>query len=291
MINEYCRLLEFPEEATASLSLAWKKLNQRIAVSERFPEIRRIFLEETGRAYEPHLQAVADASGIDRRTVDLLFLLWCLPMLRADYAARGIAEAIFVETMADLRYKLLECYANHSVWGVFVTFWYPGFYRCERFALGRLQFERVRFKHAAYGEVREGDTVLNCHIPSSGPLTPESVQDSLREAYAFYPDLCRNGVLTVVCHSWLLYPPHRALFGQNTVAFHDLFDIVSQKPSETNDDFWRIFNRPFSAETLHEMPEDTSLRRRFKTYLQAGNTMGNGYGVLRFDGNEVLKPL
>ena len=281
-------MFDFPEAATAHLCERWEVLREQIDVAARFPEVRRVFLEGEKRAFEPLLQEIATESEIHRYTVDLLFLLWCLPTLRADYAARGIADEIFVATMKDLRYKLLECYANHGVWGNFVSFWYPGFYRCERFALGRLQFERVPFKYPVYGEVQEGDTVLNCHIPSSGPLTPEAVLHSLKCAYAFYPDLRRNGVLTVVCHSWLLYPPHRALFGENTVAFYDLFDVIDQKASESNADFWRIFAMPFAAETLPNAPEDTSLRRRFKAFLTAGNTMGSGYGVLRFDGETVL---
>jgi len=98
----------------------------------------------------------------------------------------------------------------------------------------------------------------------------------------------RDGVLPVTCHSWLLYPPHRVLFGENTKAFYDLFDIVSQDASTDNADYWRIFNTPFSAQALAHAPEDTAMRRRFKQFLLAGNMMGSGYGLLLFDGERVL---
>ena len=133
--------------------------------------------------------------------------------------------------------------------------------------------------------------MLNCHIPSSGPLTPEAVLDSLKRAYSFYADVQKEGILPVVCHSWLLYPPHYELFGKNTKAFYDLFTVLRQDVSAENGDFWRVFNRPFSEDILTDLPEDTSLRRGFKQFLLAGNKMGSGYGVLLFDGERVLPKL
>lgn len=290
MIETYCRLLGFPEEATAHLTAVYTEMCAKTDIRTRFLGIEAPFLRSERAIYEGALQLLADECGVDRRTVDMLFLLHAAPALRERYAQKGIADHIFVETMTDLRYKLLECRSVYGVWGTFVTFWYPGFYRCERFALGRLQYERRSFQYPAYGPLREGDAVLNCHIPSSGPLTPDAVMGSLKRAYEFYRDLRCEGALPVVCHSWLLYPPHRALFGRNTQAFFDLFHIMDSKATPENPDFWRLFHREYRQETLPEAPEDTSMHRRFKQYLLEGNSMGSGYGVLLFDGERILTP-
>lgn len=288
-VREICERLDFPVEATSCILEMMALLSTRCDVPALFAPIVEKFLR-ADKAFLDELQRMAEEYGVNRYTLDMLFLLCAVPDLRQAYAERGIAEHILWDSMKDLRYKLMECYDNHGVWGTFVTFWYPGFYCCERFALGRLQYEKKRFSHPVYGDLlKEGDTVLNCHIPSSGPLTPVTVLDSLKRAYAFYPDVRIGDLMPVVCHSWLLYPPHRDLLGENAKAFYDLFDVIEEKVSESNGNFWRIFNMPYSAENLACAREDTSLRRRFKAFLTAGNKMGDGYGVLLFDGERVVK--
>lgn len=53
------------------------------------------------------------------------------------------------------------------------------------------------------------------------------------------------------------------------------------------DDFWRIFHCKPTTD-LQNLPKDTSLRRNFITYLQQGNPMGVGLGVLLFDGEKII---
>jgi hypothetical protein len=211
--------------------------------------------------------------------------------LRELYKEKNISDKIWFDSVSDLKWKLWECKAVKGIWGSAVGVWYYRFFDMTRFALGRLQYEKRAFSQPVYKDIlKTGDTVLNCHIPSSGPLTADSVTDSLKSAYAFFREVRVGDLMPVVCHSWRLYPPHRALLGNNARAFHDLFDVIDEKPSEGNGDFWRIFNVPFSQEALSTAREDTSLRRRFKSFLAKGNTMGNGYGVLLFDGERVVKP-
>ena len=291
MIRTYCELLDFPHEATESLCTTYSRLMTHPQAAKRLAAIHKDFLHSEGRSFLERLQELADETAIDRRELDMVFLLYAAPTLRDEYRKKGIDDAIFVDTLRDLRYKLMECFNNYGVWGTFVTFWYPGFYRCERFALGRLQFERRAFRQADYhGLLKEGDTVLNCHIPSSGPLTPASVIDSFKRSYAFYSDVKKGKLLPVVCNSWLLYPPLKDVFGTgNLKAFHEMFDVLSQKADPANGDYWRVFDRPFSADRLSDAPEDTGLRRRLKAFLQDGNAMGGGYGVLLFDGERIIK--
>ena len=136
-------------------------------------------------------------------------------------------------------------------------------------------------------KLKKGDVVYNCHIPSGSPLAPEAVMDSLRRAHAFYQP--ENGVLPVICHSWLLYPPHKKVFppASNLLRFAEMFDVTESEVSPDYNDFWRIFHCPYHA-SLKNLPRRTELQRNFAAYLQQGNQMGLGLGVLLFDGKTIL---
>ena len=70
--------------------------------------------------------------------------------------------------------------------------------------------------------------------------------------------------------------------------FYELFDVVESEVQEDNEDFWRVFNREYSPEILDQVPADTTLRHRFLEFLRTGRIMGNGYGILLFDGEKIL---
>jgi hypothetical protein len=221
----------------------------------------------------------------------MIFLLICSERLHKLYKEKGYSDELFYDTVRDLTYKLYECHFVYGIWGTFVFWWYHRFFRLDLFAHGRLQFERKAFPLKEYGDVlREGDTVYFCHIPSSGPLTPESVQDSLKRAYAFFKPELKNGILPVYCNSWLLYPPHAPLFpsGSNLARFYEIFDIIEYEEDVGNKDFCRIFGTHYSPKLLEDLPEDNTLRKNFKHFLLNGGCMGLGKGIILFDGEKII---
>ena len=60
-------------------------------------------------AIVPHMDRLHACSGLHRHTVDFLFLMAASERLRADYKAAGLSDALFWDTIADLKYKLIEC--------------------------------------------------------------------------------------------------------------------------------------------------------------------------------------
>jgi len=56
-----------------------------------------------------------------------------------------LTDELFWDTIADLKFKLIECHDVYGIWGTFVASWYPWFYTMHRFKLGRLQYEAVHF--------------------------------------------------------------------------------------------------------------------------------------------------
>ena len=292
MIRDICEMLEFDAEAVAVFEETLKKIKSDKLLSAKLGEATEDYFYGNGEVHTALLGEIAEKTGIHEYTVHMAFLLHCAAPLKDRYKAEGLSDELYLDTMRDLRYKLDECRNMYGLWGTFVFSWFRRFYLVERFKLGRLQYERIPFQYSEYkGILKEGDTVYNCHIPSSGPLTEESVMASLKEAYSFFRDELKNGIMPVYCSSWLLYPPTVALYseGSNLKKFYECFDIITTAEKPDNPDFWRMFYKEYTPEVLDAVTPRTSMQRAFLGYLKAGGTMGSGKGVILFDGEKIVR--
>lgn len=291
MITEIAKKINFPEEAIEYFK---EKHDALMARPELYSELYRAmdeFYMKGDRSFIEILDKVAAEADIPNYSVHMIFLLLAARPLRYIYRQQGISEDIYYETLTDLKCKLMECKNVQGCWGTFVGWWYPDMFRCKIVKLGRLEYERLAFPHDDYkGFLKKGDKVFNCHIPSSGPVTKESVIESLKIAYAFFSDELKDGILPVYCSSWMLYPGHKELYpeGSNLRNFYELFDIFAEVEDKSNHNFWRLFNVDYSPETFEAAPENTTLQRNIKNYIRSGKNMGTGKGVLLFDGEKIL---
>lgn len=275
-------LAKLPQDTVAYLQSVYARMQKDGELMQMLYQARELVWahEETASIRN----RIAQRAKVHPYTMDLILLILCFDQLRQVYREKGYSEELFVETVSDLRYKLEECRQVYGIHGNFVFFWYPGYFDCTRFQLGRLQFEPHEMKNDYKDILKAGDVILRCHIPMAGPLTPEAVQDSLERAYRFFGI---KGKLYVHCASWLLYPGHYALYpeGSNLRKFYDLFDVYSQKLTPDSGNSWRVFG---TMEKRPEyLPEDTSLRRAFKRYFMDGNCMGSGSGILIYEKEEI----
>ena len=229
---------------------------------------------------ENALTDLSKASCYHKYTIDMLLAIYACIRLRGMYAEKGYTEEFFAHNMKDLTYKLHECKKLHDMWGTFVFPWFDGFYKMVRFALGRLQYNPKAIA-MDYKELKEGDMVTTIHIPSSGPLTPEAVQESLKMAYEFFGPNCGDRHI-FVCDSWLLYPKTCDLYPENSNMrkFYEAFEVFNPRENEGDYDLWRIFYT--QTKDYKSLPRDTSLQRLFYDYLNAGNHFGYGYGVIDY---------
>ena len=273
--HEILTLAEYPADAAETLTALYRQVQSDPASAELLRQAESAYF--AGEDTQAPREALAERLTCPLYTVDLLLLSACAPRLREIYRERSYPEEMFLGVLSDLRCKLVECMRAYGVVGTFVFSWFFGFFACTRFALGRLQYETVPCPFDYADQIRKGEPVLKCHIPSSGSLTDESVDDSLRRARAFFGDSYRG----VVCHSWMLYPPHRELFpeGSNLRRFYDRFDVVSEEAFDTPTDAWRVFH--VMERDLTKCPRDTSLQRSLIQYLSEGKKMGIGWAVLR----------
>lgn len=277
---EILDIVRFPADAREFFEKCYERV-------EADPALRALAVQAQERYWEKAdhgepLQALAEGLGIHRYSADMLLALCCARKLREIYRQRGYSGELFAATVSDLRFKLEECRTVYGINGNFVFYWYREFFDCTRFKLGRLQYEPFLLAEGYKDLVPPGGRVLKCHIPLDGPLTPESVEASLEEAYRFYG--C-TGPMVVYCASWILYPPHYGLYpaGSNLRAFCDRFHVYSFKATPENPNAWRVFGT--LEKDPGKLPQRTSLQRAFRGYLLEGGSMGSGKGILVYRPN------
>lgn len=236
----------------------------------------------------------ADELGISVFTVNFIFLVSASLRMKHNYHQTGISEEIYWDTILDIQYKLAECYEVDDVWGVSCETWYSIFFRLDLFKLGRLEFERsVYNQHTPYdyngGSVHHGDRAYSVHIPSAGKLEHSLCIDSYKRAYEFFKHELNGAPLVCVCSSWLMYYKNEQIFQSNSnlAQFANDWAIVSGDPVDNFYDSWRVFGKHHKKD-IDQLPTDTTLRKSIAEWLQSGNKMGVGYGVLVFDGERFL---
>ena len=278
---------EYPQDAAFELLAAYDKLNlschkELCGMIAQYDAGNKLNYE----IFEENIKQISKTADINEYTGALVLLLCLTKRLREYYREAGISDDIFRNTVLDLRYKLDECICVHGVVGTFVLKWFWGFFKLERFALGRLQFEVVNFgtEYEIDGVKLTPDTrVLNVHIPRTGTrLDHESVLESYKLAADFYRAELGDKI-AFVCSSWLLFPRHREMLSptSNLLAFMNDFDIYTFGEYSNYGEVWRLFDKMYDGEATH-LPADSSLRRAYVDLISRGEKTGWGKGVLLY---------
>lgn len=224
---------------------------------------------------------IAELTNIEKETVLLLVYILMSKRLKEYYDAKGYSEDMWIDAMSDLKDRLNECFSIKHIWGS-DTDWFARFFNFNLFALGRLQFNYSNL-YADYNgktvKLKKGDKVIGVHIPGGRPLDKSEVLDSFIKAKEFFrkdfyekvPFVCK----TYLFHSSMvdLYKPT-----SNLKWFYDLFDVYYQEDTDHILDAWRIFN--CEVKDYANLPENTSLQKGLKRFLQDGGKMGVGVGIL-----------
>lgn len=285
-ILEIMSLAEFSVDATVFFKDVYEKIAYNDELSKMFLSAREIYLEkyDCEELFEI-LDNISQKSGFHRFTVDMFLVICCMVHLKNVYLEKGYTVEFFAHLVKDINCKITECKKVHGFYGCQRLVWYKGFFALERFSLGRLQYEWIDSVYDYKDLVKKGDRILNVHIPSSGPLTRESVMESLGEAYKFYGPCCKGG-LAVICTSWLIYPKTSRLCPKdsNIRKFYELFDIINEFEDKADSVRWRIFYT--NTSDYKSLPKDTGLQKILYDYLNDGNHLGTGVGILVYNPDE-----
>lgn len=287
-----------PAEVLESIKAIVRKITEKGA-SEEFFSLAYIYAsadEITILEAKERLDSLAQRVEASEFSLYMVFVLYCTGYMQEKYKNNNIDECIFWASMDDIRCKVLECMNCNKIVGIKPFTWYDGFFKLNRFALGRFQYEPfplpVDFITKNGIHISEGTKCFNMHIPSSGiPLTDDVRLDSYRKAYAFYKKRGEFEGENIIfrCASWLLYPKHSEFLPKelNIVRFLNEFDIISEEEVSEFTYAYRIFG-DIRGKSVEEYSEKTSMQRAYKKWILDGNKPGVGQGVIVFDGQKII---
>jgi hypothetical protein len=215
-----------------------------------------------------------------------------LPYTRDYHVSRGIPDHIARETLADLGRNVRVNRKRHGEGGLGVSFWLMLHFRGMIYQLGRLQFERSLMRgnisealKARGVEATRDDVVLSLHIPDFlGPMSPESIDDSIGWARSFFPrHFPEERYEYMVCHSWLLDPQLKQYLSpeSNIIRFQNRFSLAE----DTSDADRSVIQFVFGPvpDDLDVLPQRTSLERAVVAHLKAGGHWHGRNGWFRLE--------
>ena len=192
------------------------------------------------------------------------------------YMSLNYPEAVWRDSMTDLKVWLRNEFRNSGVIGLgkLARPWQVVLYRGSVTRHGRLECNSSFFY--SHGDIvdpagktllRNGDAVINLHIPEEGPMDMDSCGISLKRMAKFFAE-CRSDYKWqgFLCESWLLDRQLRQMLPENSniIKFQDLgFRFMLH---ESDDTIFRIFG--YSAPESIKNP--TSLQRNAAEFLKRG---------------------
>lgn len=290
-IETFCNEIRFPGEAIQDLLQNYNELSTKEDCLERFNELVEYFKKNNSKdEYKvifSKLDEIAKLSGIHNYTIHMLYLIALSIHTRKLYEEKNISYEIYLDSMTDLRAKLMECNELYGVWGTSAGWWEIDFFNLNLIALGRLQYELIPYEGeytSGIHSLKHGDMVINMHIPSHGPLLYEDCKASFKKAALHFKDYFEGKPVAFVCHSWLLYPEHKEFLplNSNILKFMSFFDITSSEISEDKSDLWRVFYKDWKKEPI-DLPRNTSMQKAYADWLMKGNKIGTGHGVFFYE--------
>jgi hypothetical protein len=207
-----------------------------------------------------------------------------VPDIRAYHSGRGIPDDISWASLADLGQQLKVSRRTHGEYSLETHWWLTNFWVGNLYTLGRLQY--MLFQVTADQPVpgtETGEWIIGVHIPETGPLTPELVDDSLQQAREFFPRYFPEyPVKTANLWSWLIDPYLLDNLPQdsNMVKFGRRFTPYGT-PTDSQDSAIFFTFRTHGTDHLDELPQDTRLQRLVVSRIKDGGTWQSAFGYLR----------
>lgn len=286
-LKRFFEEFDYPEEGRQALNEAYDRIYSSTDTSDRFNSLiadyDKSYSIDYGAALES-MKAISSDSGIHEYTGALLLFICYSKRLERYYADAGLDREIFVTSMFDLKYKLIECKLVHGIWGSFVASWFPGFFYLNRFGFCKLQFEIIKFNDEYEKDgvkLTHESRVINVHIPrTGGRLDEESRKRSYAMAAEFFRERLKNEPIIFVCNSWLLFPKHYEIMKptSNLYAFMQDYDVFKDGLYDDYSQTWRLFATLYNKDHS-KLPQETSLCREYVKLMDSGEKTGWGRGV------------
>ena len=219
-------------------------------------------------------------SGATARYFYAYVFLTLLPLVREFHRAHAIPDDVAWATLADLGRNLARDRLLFGAGGLRTARWLTLHFRGAIYELGRLQYNRRDPSRARAGAAGEGEPALGLHIPESGPLAPDIVDESLREPRPFFERHFAGAVRIGVCNSWLLDPQLAEYLPaeSNVIRFQRRFTLFGDGTAGDADVVRFVFHR--IGADLAELPQRTTLERAIVSHLRKGGHWRNRIGFV-----------
>jgi hypothetical protein len=201
--------------------------------------------------------------GPATRCVYLPAFLATVPLTRGLHRQRGIPEHTSRLTLADFGRQLAVHRRTFGVAGTDMQWWLALNWSGALVDVGRLQ-----------GEWRS-PRLVGLHIPESGPMSPEAVDESLDRVRAHWSTWFGATPTEAECVSWLLDPQLVDYLpaSSNILAFQRRFTLDVENPDPADDSvLYFVFRRRgvHGPQGLADLPRDSAVQRAVADHLAAG---------------------
>ncbi len=289
---EFCKILKLDDATAKDIADLEEKVSARLGDKILFLAKETLKEGISNKEYQALLQSARDCGkeiGEHEFRMELVFAYYSFALLEEKYSRAQISKEVYWETMQDFVFRVRECQEVYGFTGIFVAYWYWIFCNLSLHKIGDLEFEKTvaDFEYNAKGvQVKKGDPILAMHIPPKFKMSKETITQALKQSYEYYS---LQGTVAYQCDSWLLYPDFEKVFiqGGNIMQFRSFFEVLHAVDHETFEDCWRVF-KVGKIEDLNALPTDTRLQRNILKHLKDGGKTGDGFGVLVFDGENIL---
>lgn len=217
----------------------------------------------------PEARTTEYAAGL----LPMLALFVTADEVRAFHASKGISDEISWRSLSDLGQQVWVHRLTYGEFGLHTQGWLCCAWSGAFFWLGRLQYNLALDDMA--GRSPE-EWVLSTHIPQTGPLPPESVDESFAMAADFFGmHFADFGARDLFCNSWLLDPklPDVLPAESNMVRFQQRWSLYGQAQPGDKDALFFTFRRRGDVD-LDSLPRDTTLHRAVIDRIRAGDHWG-----------------
>ena len=208
-----------------------------------------------------------EAGSYGPGVLPLLALVATAEDVVAWHARRGVPAEISWASLADLGHQAWVHRATYGGFGLHTQGWLRLVWSGAFLWLGRLQFNLQREPVDS-----DGGWVLSTHIPPSGPLRPQEVDDAFTAAATIFPRHFPDfPVSRFHCASWLLDPDLMAALPpeSNMARFGRRWTLYGGEQPGDEDALFFTFRRRGEVD-LDTLPTDTTLQRVIVDRLRTG---------------------
>ena len=222
-------------------------------------------------------------NGITDGKRSLLTFLYLCEGVAKRYREKGIPEKILLDTLRDIVvWTKTWSKLKNELW-LGETGWLKNHMRMKLYKLGRLQFCMGYAEHdiPSHG-VKEGEPVIEIHIPEGEPLDPAACSASIEQAKVFFAEFFPEWKYRCfTTHTWLLDSTITELLPQtsNILAFQQMFEIVSEDVSDAI--FKYVFRWNADRDEIFDMEGRSGFAKAVKNKALSGAIFHETLGVLK----------